>query len=93
VKFRAHEGELERRQAVLPPLETERELTKLWSPVARHLELEKLLELFYGRFVWFRSTSRKTNEQPTIRHPTQHTSDELQICYSTTRLQHIYTYI
>ena len=29
VKFRAHEGELERRQAVLPPLETERELTKL----------------------------------------------------------------
>jgi len=59
VKFRAHEGELERRQAVLPPLETERELTELWSPVARHLELEKLLELFYGRFVWFHSTSRK----------------------------------
>jgi len=32
---------------------------ELRSPVARHLELEKLLELFYGRFVWFHSTSRK----------------------------------
>jgi hypothetical protein len=51
MKLRAHEGELKRRQDVLPPVETKRKLTKLWSPVPRHLELQKLLELFYGRFV------------------------------------------
>lgn len=60
VKFRAHEGELERRQDVLPPLEGERELTELWCPEPRHLELEKLLQLLYGRLVWLHVTSRKT---------------------------------
>jgi hypothetical protein len=51
MKLRAHEGELKRRQAVRPPLEAKRKLTKLWSPVPRHLELQELLQLLYRRFV------------------------------------------
>jgi hypothetical protein len=46
MKLRAHKCELKRRQALLPPLQTKGELTKLGSPVPRHLELQKLLKLF-----------------------------------------------
>jgi hypothetical protein len=51
MKLRAHELELKRRQALPPPLQAKGELTELRSPAPRHLELQKLLKLFDGRFI------------------------------------------